>query len=478
MIIREEMRTRNPRINEKSKALLISLLITTSLTAGITTFVPAIAIDAVYDDYVSFQVMPDESILLQLEGSDLSTNMYSGGGLDELLSSFHTEYICKTLIEGSSEIKFHSTLKLNPEEAAPIANLEFMIEGEGDNTHQIIEVFVDYPGFIIVDGLLEVNLDDPPLGGSIDVALSVTLYYMIYPQEQIEQMLIMLPLMETTLANEVDYYSGGNLTLSKLEVVNSEMGPVSATFSIEARLEGDFQKGMQAAVTKMGVDYAKDGYDLEKMPPLQLGSYRASLEYFKESFTFELMFEMTVLGQVDEWTNFVKNSALDVVLDEGRIDKEEEAVITEFLRPTELSVENLQFELDYGIMATTMTTSFRLEGLVLKPPSLEAFMAFLQYVSDEDPPEDFVLILEGGSSGSRNVVINSPEGTSTPVSQEPQRVVWSLANAENLDQVTFEIESPPESSTTDTMDTNLIIVAVGILIIISLAGYMMMRRKN
>ena len=98
---------------------------------------------------------------------------------------------------------------------------------------------------------------------------------------------------------------------------------------------------------------------------------------------------------------------MDEILEDEWIEEEEEEVITEFLRPTEVSVENLQFELDYAIVADTMTSSFSLEGLTLKPPSTEAFMDFLQYVSDEEPPEDFVLILEGGSTDSGSVVVNT-----------------------------------------------------------------------
>ena len=285
---------------------------------------------------------------------------------------------------------------------------------------------------------------------------------------------MMLPLMETMLASQVAQYSGGNLSLSRLEIVSSEMGLASATFTIAASLEGDFQKGIQAAVTSMGVYYDAEAYELEGLPLLQYESSHSRLEYLKESFTFEITSEMTVLGDLDAFANFIKDSTLDEILEEGQIDEEEEEVITEFLRPTEVSVENLQFELDYTVVADTTTASFSLEGLTLKPPSMEAFMDFLQYVSDEEPPEDFVLILEGGSTGSWSVVVNSPVGTSTPISQEGQKVVWSFASAENLDLVTFDVESESQQS---TGNNNLIIWAAGLIILLGVAGYVMMQRK-
>jgi hypothetical protein len=433
----------------------------------------AAAADAEYDDYVSFQVMPDESILMEVGGS-VSEELYYGGGLEEILIGFNALYTCETLTEGSSDIEFRSTIELNPEGAEQIEDLDLLIDASGDSTSQVIDFFVDYPGYMVVDGSMEVNLDDPPYGGSMDLALSTTLYYTLYPKEQIEQLLFMLPEMETMLALQLSYLSDDSLTLSTLEVVSSELGLDSATFKIEGSLEGDFQKGIQAAMENMGAIYSEEWSGIEEVPPLEIESFRANLEFFKESFTFESMFEMTFLGNVDEWTNFVKNSMLDELLKEGYMEEEDEAVINEFLLPTDLSVENMQFELEYAIVADTMTASFNLDGIVLKPPSLEAFTSFLQYVSDERPPEDFVLILEGGSSEDNNVIINSPAGTSEPFSQEPQRIVWSLANAENLDQVTFEVEAP----TRDVIDTNLIIAAGGLVVIAGLIGYMFMRRKS
>jgi hypothetical protein len=417
--------------------------------------------------------MPDESILMLLGGS-VSEDLYYGSGLDELLLDLHTEYSCETLTEGRSDIEFRSTLELSPKEAALLANLELLITSEGDNAHQVIDILIDYPGFIGLDGSLEITLDEPSFVGVMDLGISATLYYTIYPQEQIEQMLMTLPLMETMLASQVAQYSGGNVSLSRLEIVSSEMGLASATFTIAASLEGDFQKGIQAAVTSMGVDYDAEAYELEELPLLQYESSNSRLEYLKESFTFEIMSEMTILGDLNEFVNFIKDSMLDEILQEGQIFEEEEEVIREFLRPTEVSVENLQFELDYSVVADTTTASFSLDGLTLKPPSMEAFMDFLQYVSDEEPPEDFVLILEGGSTDRRSVIVNSPVRTSTPISQEGQKVVWSFANAENLDMVTFEVESESQQS---TGNNNLIIFAAGLIILLGVAGYVMMQRK-
>jgi hypothetical protein len=358
-------------------------------------------------------------------------------------------------------------------ETTLFSNFKFLIEAEGDKTNHVFDVLIDYPGYIGVDGSLEANLGAQPSEGVLDLALSTTLYYETYPQDQIQQVLLMFPMMETMLASQVSLYSGENLTLTRLEVSSSNMGSSSATLMIEGRLEGNFQKGIRAILSNLGEDYYIEGFEFEQIPELQIGSYRASLEYFEENSIIELIFDTSILSNIDEWANFIKNSVLDEVLEEGYANEEDKAVINEFLLPTELSVANLLLQLDYEIMDDTIIYTFNLEGLMLKPPSLESFMSFLEYVSDHTLPDDFVLILEGGTSGGKNVLINSPAETSQPISQESQKVVWDLSEAENLDQVNFEVES----TTMGNLSTNLIIGAVGIVIILAIAIYIMQRRS-
>jgi hypothetical protein len=454
---------------KKVKALLMPLMLAAALMAGLNQLGLAVAADAQYENHVTFQILPDESIVMQAQGSFTQDRYRWGFG--DLVQDYQMSLDLETATEGSTDISFDLSVELSPEEASELANLELEVETQGDSAHQVVDVHVDYPGLIGLDGTLESNLDEPPFTGTIDLSMSATVYYANYPREEIEQMLMMLPLMETMLAAQVAENSDGELSLSRLELVSSEMGTVSATFAIEASIGGDFQKGIQAAVANMGLVYTEEGYDFEEISVVEVESYSSSLVYVKESFTFEASSEATVVGDIDEQLNVIKESMLTEILQEGDPDDEDITMINEFLWPTVFSVRDLHFDSDYEATDGTVTTGFTLTDLGMVPPSLEAFMDFLQYVAEESPPEDFMLVLEGGSSGGESVVITSLAG-SNPVSQESNRVVWEFDKAESLDQVSLDVASSSPGSGSTTM-----IAAVVGLAVVGAAAFIFLRKK-
>jgi hypothetical protein len=296
------------------------------------------------------------------------------------------------------------------------------------------------------------------------------MYYANFPSEQIEQVLESFPLMETMLVAQIAEYSEGELSLSKLELVSSEMGSTSATFMIEAIIGGDFQKGIQAAVTNMGLVYTEEGYDVEELSVIELESFSSSLVYVKESLTFEMDSRVTVVGDIDEQVNVLKEHYLTEIIQQEYLDDKDLEMINEFLLPTILSVKDLHFDSGYKATDGTIITSFTLTDLGIAPPSFEAFTDFLHYMSEESPLEDFMLVIEGGSIGSESVVISSPEG-SNPVSEDSNRVVWEFDNAKNLDQVSLDIASPSPLG-----NTTMIIAVVG-LIVVGAAAFFFLRKK-
>jgi hypothetical protein len=219
---------------KKVKALLMPLMLAAALMAGLNQLGLAVAADAQYENHVTFQILPDESIVMQAQGSFTQDRYRWGFG--DLVRGYQMSLDLETATEGSTDISFDLSVELSPEEASELANLELEVETQGDSAHQVVEVHVDYPGFIGLDGTLESNLDEPPFTGMIDLSMSATMYYVNYAREEIEQMLMMLPLMETMLAAQVAENSDGELSLSRLELVSSEMGTVSATFAIEASI--------------------------------------------------------------------------------------------------------------------------------------------------------------------------------------------------------------------------------------------------
>ncbi|UCD45993.1 MAG: hypothetical protein JSV27_05770 [Candidatus Bathyarchaeota archaeon] len=454
---------------KRVKAFLVPLTLAAVLAAGLNPLGLASAADSQYDNHITFQILPDESIVIRAQGS-FTQERYQWG-FSDLVRNYQMLLDLETATEGRTDISFDLSLEMRPEEASELANLELEVESQGDSTSQVVYIHVDYPGYIALDGTLESNLVEPPFTGTIDLSVSATLYYVIYPQEEIEQMLMMFPLMETMLASQVAENSDGELSLSRLELVSSEMGPVSTTFAIEASIGGDFQKGIRAAMDNMGLVYTEEGYDFGEISVVEVESYSSSLVYVKDSFTFEASSEATVVGDVDEQLNVLKESMLTEVLQEGSLDDEDVAMINEFLWPTVFSVRDLHFEADYEATDGTVNSGFDLRDLGMVPPSLNAFTEFLQYLTEESPPEDFMLILEGGSIGGESVVISSPAG-SNPVSEEADRVVWEFDNAESLDQVSLDVTSSEPGSGSIVM-----IAAVVGLAVVGAAAFFFLRKK-
>jgi len=114
---------------------------------------------------------------------------------------------------------------------------------------------------------------------------------------------------------------------------------------------------------------------------------------------------------------------------------------------------------------------FSVEGIVLKSPSFETLLVFLEELSRKESLEDFKLVLEGEISNNQYVVFTVPDDTKEPIVEAEGRVVWDMKDIENLEKVTYEVK-------TKQLDTTTIVVASAIgLVIIGAVGIFFMKRK-
>ena len=67
-----------------------------------------------------------------------------------------------------------------------------------------------------------------------------------------------------------------------------------------------------------------------------------------------------------------------------------------------------------------------------------------------------------------------PDETTEPLSQEPKKVVWTFADLENLDKVTFEVKETSSSQ----LPTTLLIPAVGVVAVAAVAVWYFMSRRS
>ena len=88
--------------------------------------------------------------------------------------------------------------------------------------------------------------------------------------------------------------------------------------------------------------------------------------------------------------------------------------------------------------------------------------------------DKLTLTLEVASPGKEYIEIMVPDETTEPLSQEPQKVVWTFADLENLDKVTFEVKETSSSP----LPTTLLIPAVGVVAVAAVAVWYFMSRRS
>jgi hypothetical protein len=425
-----------------------------------------------YENYLSFKVCPDESVIMTVKGSysDLIDHLE---GMPPPIEGFDMNLELSTVNEDLTEVDGDFSVQLNPTRFSALANLDLELTGHSDKTSMNLTISINYPGYVGVIGDLGIVVVEPPFGLSVDLNMEAKLYYAVYPRESIEEIVETLPMLETQLAALIVEASDGHIALRELELLSSEMGSDSAMFNFKLSLTGDFQQGIQSLAKSMGVELTEEELQVDEIPFCEFESYDFHISFEKERLTLEADTGGTIRGDLDAQMNAIKDASLEQILESEDLDVHDMQMIEDFWLPTEFSVVDTLLEFSYSLHDEEVRVDFTLEDLWLKPPSLESLLAFLGELSEEEPAEDFKLILEGESSGRNYVAVNIPAETSEPLSAEPQIAVWDFAEIENLDEVTFEVktESQPVNMTTT------VAVAVVGLAIIGAAGYMFMRRK-
>ncbi|MCW4051329.1 MAG: hypothetical protein NWE89_16525 [Candidatus Bathyarchaeota archaeon] len=425
--------------------ILFSLVVLPAALNQISVLVEAV--DASVGQ-ITFRVYPDEIVEIISEITVRGT-----------LSSWETKYSYESMTlsvetesvsDNETNVQIDYDIKLDASLASALANLDFELSLESSSPTTEINLHTDYPGYVGLDGTLTFTVTEPPFEGVLDLEMDVTLYYALYPREQVEQTVVMFPMMKTELASMIADSSDGEVVLTKLELISSEMGEASATFKVEMTLEGNFGTGIQSGIQRMESSYSDVEVDLEEITYTEIESYSVDIIFEKETFTFKVTSEGTIRGDLDAQMNALKDLYLDEALEEDSLDEDERAMITEVLKPTELSITDSQVTFWYSVEGNETTASFETSGLLFKPPSHEQWLELLQEAVDDAEESDMKLIIEGGEKGNECIVVNVPDETTTPESMEPQRVEWSLDGLENIDKVTFEVETQGLSLTGNT----------------------------
>ncbi|UCH56855.1 MAG: hypothetical protein JSV18_05790 [Candidatus Bathyarchaeota archaeon] len=384
--------------------------------------------------------------------------------------------------ENLTEIASTFVMKLNPEYAGQIADLDLDVRVHTEDWSTEATILVRWPGTFGVEGRVEFIPEEALAEGTLDVELTLELWYAIYPSQYIEQMVELFPMMQAQLATMVSESTEGALEIEELELVASEIGTESATLSIAVTIAGDFQKAFQAISEVISqfsgsVPPTVPEFEIEDYIVTKVRSADMALTFYKEELAFNLGAESVIEGDIDGQFNLIKNLILEQLIQLYGMDSEDAEIIDDFLLPTEISVENLEATFEYSVQDGTLTVDLTVSGFGLRPPTAEALLGVLQDGSEVISETTITLTIEGATEDDFYVEISVPETTTQPTLTEPQKVVWAFEDIENLDQVTFEVKEIEEEGQSAITPQIIIPVAGGVIAVVAAAAFMLARRK-
>ncbi len=457
-----------------------------------TLIILILGILATFIPLVQAQASPGQENLLE---GDMTFKVHPDGNIDVIVTGSFEQVLEQWWIpppfynltfelanspSGTNLTDVMSTLviKLGPDFTNTLAALELDILIHVEEKNAEGNVMFKLPGSIGIDCGLEFVLDEETSEGTLDLELTVQMWYALYPKEFIEQFVETFPLFKAQLISQVSESTNGNVMIQDLTLVDSEIGPVYATITVTSSIIGDFGKGIQSLFGEVSMPYVdipeiEQGSDLEELMYLRIRSADIHITFDNEEQAFTVVLDGVMEGDLDEVCNSLKNMFLEERLHDSHLDEETAQMINEFLLPTEISIVNLNTVFEYSLGDEFQAFRFTIDGLGLRPPDAEALLTFLQYASAEVSQSSFTLTLEGVSDDGQYVEISVPSTTSRPLVEEPQKVVWKFDDIEYLNQVTFEVKEKPSSMLTP----QVIIPVAGVAIALAAAGLMLARRK-
>ena len=421
--------------------------------------------EAEFDNYLLINVYPDETILATLKGNYeafVSEEQSSMKGFDLSLEITESG-------EDATQIDSRLSVQLSPLIYASMANLDLEMDGHSDNVYTNFSLAVDYPGYVGAVGSLGIVVVDEPYGLVIDLDLEVKLYYLFYPRESVELMLALLPVLETQIAAQVMEATGGHVVLEKLELQGLEEGLDSVSFTVSLRVSGDFQKGLQSMAERMGAEFTEPN-EPDEVPHLTIDAFDFHITFDGSTLTLEADGGGTVLGDFNGQLNNFKDTSMEQLFNNLETDEDDRILLARAM-PIDLDALNTLLELSYSLEDDAATYALSLEELGLSPPSFETLLVFLETLSQQGSFADFKLVLEGESMRNQFVSFNVPDETTDPILEEERRVVWDLEDIENLDEVTYEVETRQALNTTTILGASVIGV-----ILIGAVGFLRLRR--
>lgn len=388
-----------------------------------------------YDNYIAITVAPDDTITMNLKGDQSHSNADSQNqsGIKKIDMTIDIKVEEEDLTSFDSDI----SIQLDPSVYSQLANLDLELVAHSDEAETNITAFLDYPGYLGIEGSLGLVIVESPFKFILDVMLETKLYYSMYPREELQMLTANIPMLETQLSSMVMESSDGNIIVEKFELLEYEEGSEYASFTVSMRLSGDLQEVLTSAIDEYRAELTAQEVP-EELPELSIESIDYYVSFSGNSLLFDANVGGVVAGDFDIELNKFKDSTLEEALENNELDGDER-VLVERAQEINLFVKHLVIESSVSYEDESFESTFSLDGLGLVPESFEMLMGFLEGLSSNEDYGDLKLVLVGESHSNLYVLFELSADIKEPMLQEDQLVVWEMKGVENLDEVTYEV---------------------------------------
>lgn len=428
--------------------------------------------EASSEGFLLIQVYPDMSMVVAFQ-SQGTTSLTESFGISSLAMSSTSESVSEDLTDSEMTL----TLLPSMEYLFLLAAMDFDITSHIEGHDYISDIEIGIPGYGGIDGSVSGSYDENTRLSTISVDANLTIWYTLLIPEMIEPMLDAFNESSLELANTLETETQGNITLTKLMLVDYEMGIENTRAWIQATIQGDLEKGANALTSS---EYMDNITTTTTSPSLSLEglsvvSSDAHIYFDKNDFNLKMSMSSRYQGDADEWFNEYKNSVYQAVLENmNEIDNLQ--TLGDLILNTEIGLRDANMSIEYS-MGINPEFSVETYGLTLKPSNIPVFLETLQNASDSTPETGYELIFVGATFGNQYVEINVPSETTEPIESDPSRVLWNFHNLEKLDKVIFLVKEKENADPgTSSIQLDYIIPAVGIAGL-AIAGYLLLKRK-
>jgi hypothetical protein len=429
---------------------------------------------------LTFTFYPDESIKMKVIGS-----------IEQAIETYSPPPVYNAYLNLASspsgvnltDVTGTFVLKLNPMYSMLLAALELDLEAHAEGLSSNSTILFNMPGYLGVNGTTGAFTDESTGEDNFDFDLTITIWYSLLPEEEIQGFIETFPTLESQIVTQISELMEGNVTLQDL-TYSGETGFASATITISGSLVGDFVKGGTALSTNLlpllGIEYPETTplISPEELMYTKAKSADIHIWFDRDEFAFLMDSEGVIEGDLDRQINIMKDIYLEQIA-RARAEKilqfpdtppELVLMINDVLIPTEISTENLNVIFEYSFDEENIKLDFVVDGLVLRPPTTEAFLTLLDKALAGGSLPSFSLIFEGGSDEERFVEIEVSPTTSYPAVLGHRRVVWIVDNLENLGLVSLDVREWPTQTLTVSQTEVVVGDTVDIEGVVSIEG--------